>query len=272
MCVFGQSGTQRDRIVLPRINQRAWHNFPQELRLNVSIYLPACYSTEPMQPEPQSELAIPRGLLKESVARRLRDEILSARIAPGEKIVEGKWAREYGVAQISIREALNILAAQGFVTKGHGRSARVLKLEDADIIHIYQVRGVLEGLAARIIAQRKLPVDDLESALKNIETSVAVGSLSGVVESVQRFHILLLEKSGNSVLREHGKRLLVPLYAFTHMRAAAKKLDNTPWQKQLSLHRLIVDVLQQGYPELAEQTLVHVTNSFLESALAVWAH
>jgi DNA-binding FadR family transcriptional regulator len=46
---------------------------------------------------------------------------------PGEKIVEGAWARQYGVAQLSIREALNILMAEGFVTKGHGRSARVLK-------------------------------------------------------------------------------------------------------------------------------------------------
>ncbi len=113
-----------------------------------------------------------RGLLKENVAQRLREEILAARIAPGEKIVEGKWAREYGVAQISVREALNILAAQGFVTKGHGRSARVLKLERADIIHIYQVRGVLEGLAARLIAEDKLPVDDLELAFDEIHHAI----------------------------------------------------------------------------------------------------
>ncbi len=160
-----------------------------------------------------------RGLLKESVAQRLREEILAARISPGEKIVEGKWAREYGVAQISVREALNILAAQGFVTKGHGRSARVLKLERADIIHIYQVRGVLEGLAARLITED----------------------------------------------------LLVPLYAFTLMKALVKKLDAGPWERQLRLHRLIIDVLQQGNPHLAEETLIHVTNLFLHAALEVWA-
>ncbi len=225
-----------------------------------------------MQTDPAQDVAVPRGLLKENVALRLREEILAARIAPGEKIVEGKWAREYGVAQSSIREALNILAAQGFVNKGHGRSARVLKLEDSDIIHIYQVRGVLEGLAARIITERKLPVDDLEAALERIQKATASGSLSEVVESIQGFHILLLQKSGNPVLCEHGTRLMLPLYAFTHMRAAAKKLDTSPWEKQIPLHRLIVDVLQHGNPSLAEQTLIHVTNSFLESALAVWAH
>src|SRR5438270_11106256 len=172
-----------------------------------------------------------RGLLKENVAQRVREEILAAGIAPGKKIVEGKWAREYGVAQISVREALNILAVQGFVTKGHGRSARVLKLEKADIIHIYQVRGVLEGLAARLITEDKLPVDDMEVALNDIRHSVNTGDLRQCIESVQRFHMLLFEKPRNSVLREHGRRLLVPLYAFTLMRALVNKLDTGPWER-----------------------------------------
>jgi hypothetical protein len=46
--------------------------------------------------------------------------------------------------------------------------------------------------------------------------------------------------------------------------------DAVAWEKQLRLHRLIIDVLQQGNPHLAEQTLIHVTNSFLHSALEVW--
>ena len=234
-----------------------------------SAFAFAWYITRPMHTEQNAVAA--RGLLKENVAQRLREEILAARISPGEKIVEGKWAREYGVAQISVREALNILAAQGFVTKGHGRSARVLKLERADIIHIYQVRGVLEGLAARLISEDKLPVDDLEAAFNEIQRSVGTGDLRQVIESVQRFHMLMLEKPRNSVLREHGRRLLVPLYAFTLMKALVKRLDVGPWERQLRLHRLIIDVLQQGNPPLAEQMLIHVTNLFLHAALEVWA-
>jgi DNA-binding transcriptional MocR family regulator len=82
-----------------------------------------------------------RALLKQSLAARLRDEILQGRIAPGPKIIEGRWARHFGVAQLSIREALNILAAEGFVTKRHGRGARVLTLTETDILHIDQIRG-----------------------------------------------------------------------------------------------------------------------------------
>ena len=55
----------------------------------------------------QEDAHEPRGLLKENIAVRLREEILAGRIAPGEKIVESRWARQYGVAQVSIREALN---------------------------------------------------------------------------------------------------------------------------------------------------------------------
>jgi hypothetical protein len=56
------------------------------------------------------------------------------------------------------------------------------------------------------------------------------------------------------------------------MRALAKKLDTSPWAKQLPLHRLIVDVIRLGTPSVAEQTLIHVINSFLGAALTVWAH
>ena len=220
----------------------------------------------------QEDTAEPRGLLKENIAARLREEILGGRIIPGEKIVEGRWARQYGVAQVSIREALNILTAEGFVTKGHGRSARVLKLSDPDIIHIYQVRGALEGLAARIAAQRCLPVDDLEAILKRLQQAVQLDDLRKVVESVQDFHVRLLEKPGNSFLEEQGRRLVVPLYAFTLMRGLAKNLDTSPWGRQLPLHQMIIDVIRLGDPYVAELTLIHVTNSFLEAALSVWAH
>ncbi|HEX4489385.1 MAG TPA: GntR family transcriptional regulator [Terriglobales bacterium] len=225
-----------------------------------------------MDATPQETAAEPRGLLKENIAAKLREEILAGRIAPGQKIIEGRWARQYGTAQVSIREALNILTVEGFVTKGHGRSARVVNLDDADITHIYGVRGVLEGLAARTITQEKLPVDDLEAAFSALQEAVKSNDLRRVIGCVQRFHLLLLEKPGNPFLQEHGRRLVIPLYAFTLMRALAKNLDTSAWDKQLSKHRLIIDVIQLGNPSLAEQTLIYVTNSFLEAALTVWAH
>jgi len=84
-------------------------------------------------------------------------------------------------------------------------------------------------------------------------------------------------------LEEYG-RLVLFLNTFTLMRAAGKfeyfhphasagkKDDTSPWVKQLPLRRLIIDVIRLGHPHVVEQTLIHVTNSFLEAPLTVWAH
>jgi DNA-binding GntR family transcriptional regulator len=213
-----------------------------------------------------------RSLLKQNLAMQIRAEILLGTIAPGEKIIEGRWARHFGVAQVSIREAINILTTEGFVTKGHGRSARVLKLKESDIIHIYQVRGVLEGLAARIITERRLPLQDMESALVDIQDAVARNDPLKVVDCIQVFHLCLLEKAGNSFLFESGRRLIVPLLAFTRMRVQAKNLDAAPWVPQVPNHQRILDALRMGDAHLAEQIVIHIMSLFLKSALTVWAH
>ena len=127
-------------------------------------------------------------------------------------------------------------------------------------------------MAARIIAEKKMPVDDFEAALAELEKAVHKNDLRLVVDRVQHFHLLLLEKPGNPFLQEQSRRLIVPLYAFTLMRALAKNLNVGPWALQLSHHRLIIDVIKLGNPLLAEQTLIHMTNFFLQAALTVWAH
>jgi hypothetical protein len=73
-------------------------------------------------------------------------------------------------------------------------------------------------------------------------------------------------------LEEYGRRLVVSLYAFTLRRALAQKIDTSHYAKQLPLHRLIIDSIRLGDPHVAEQTLIHVTNSFLEAPLIVLAH
>ena len=98
---------------------------------------------------PNISLNTDNGLLKLSVVERLRKEILNGRLHLGARIVEGKWAIKFGVAQASIREAVNILAQAGFVSKPSGRSARVIHLSENDVVHIYRLRGALEGLAMR---------------------------------------------------------------------------------------------------------------------------
>jgi len=107
----------------------------------------------------------PSPLVKNTLATQLREEIMQGHLAPGQRIIEGYWAERLGVAQTSVREAINLLIAEGFVTKASGRSARVTSYSTADIAHIYELRGALEG---RLTAERKPELGSLETALREM--------------------------------------------------------------------------------------------------------
>ena len=92
------------------------------------------------------------GLVKKTLAERLLAEIMKGTLSPGTRIIEGKWAQQFGVAQGTIREAINILERDGFVTKEWGRSARVVNLTEKDVVELYQMRNAVEGLAANLAA------------------------------------------------------------------------------------------------------------------------
>src|SRR3989475_2273809 len=108
------------------------------------------------------------GLVKHDLAGRLRNEIMNGSLATGVRIVEGKWAQKFGVAQGSIREAINILAVEGFVSKESGRSARVVHLTERDVAQMYELRGALEGLAARLAVQMRPNLSKIQAALASM--------------------------------------------------------------------------------------------------------
>src|SRR5580698_2270395 len=101
-------------------------------------------------------------LIKQSLAAKLREEIIEGHLSPGQRIIEGYWARKFGVAQTSVREAINLLISEGFATKASGRSARVTSYSEADIAQIYELRGALEGLAARLATERQVDLTPLQ--------------------------------------------------------------------------------------------------------------
>src|ERR1700740_3554020 len=104
-----------------------------------------------------------RDLRKHEIAEQLLAEIVGGTLAPGEQISERTWAAKFGVAQASIREAINILARDGFVTKESGQSARVVNLSEEDVVQLYQVRAGLEGMAGYLAASAGADVSYLQS-------------------------------------------------------------------------------------------------------------
>jgi DNA-binding GntR family transcriptional regulator len=219
---------------------------------------------------PNASLIADNGLLKHSLAERLRQEILDGTLPLGTRIVEAKWAIKFGVAQASIREAINILAQAGFVSKASGRSARVTHLSEDDVVHIYQLRGAVEGLAARLAAEAKPNLNPLQATMDVMRESASAGNCEALLDCDLLYHLELCELSGNPHVIQHARRILLPFFAFVRMRVAASGQETSAWDKDLEAHQRIIDLIREGEGEIAEQYVKKAMERFAKTAYDNW--
>ena len=208
--------------------------------------------------------------LKDSLAERLRDQIMRGQLRPGARIVESFWAQQFGVAQISVREAINLLIADGFVTKSTGRSARVVHFSREDVAQIYELRAVLEGLAAGLAARNKIELSPLRSAIQEMRKAVTQGKTRELLSADLQFHLELCRLAGNQQLLSHARSLLVPLFAFIAVRAAHVRADPHAWQEDLARHERILEVIHAGDPLSAEFSVRAILQQFAGRAQEIW--
>ena len=97
--------------------------------------------------------------LAQTVTDALRTEIMQGRFKPGEKLQEMTLSKMLNVSRTPIRAALNGLAAEGLLEYQPNRGYTVRSLNADRLIAVFDLRGVLEGLAARLAAEKGLPAD-----------------------------------------------------------------------------------------------------------------
>src|SRR5262245_36169077 len=89
-----------------------------------------------------------------NVALRLREMILRGDLAPGERLAEIALAERLGVSRTPIRQALPALAREGLLSAAGRRGYVVRSFSPEEVLDAIETRGVLEGLAARRVAER----------------------------------------------------------------------------------------------------------------------
>ena len=104
------------------------------------------------------------------VGQKIRGQILDGKLRPGERLVEDRLSAELGVSRVPVREALRELSAEGLVRIERNRGASVTEVTPAMVAELVEVRALLEGLNARLAAQRHDPeiVRQLGEVLKQI--------------------------------------------------------------------------------------------------------
>ncbi len=219
-------------------------------------------------PAPSSLATV--GLVKKTLAEKLLAEIMNGNLSPGTRIIEGQWARHFGVAQGTIREAINILERDGFVAKESGRSARVINLTEKDVVQLYQLRSAIEGLAANLATQTQPDFSNLQSIVDGMRRAARATSATNLLDWDLKFHLELCNLSGNIHLVDYAERILIPFFAFVRLRIVREGRGVSVWGKDLESHQQIVDLLRAGDGEATEQFVKKAMVEFAKTAYDNW--
>ena len=152
------------------------------------------------------------GLLVDGVYHRLRDAILSNQLPPGTALSVPEFARRLQVSRSPIREAVQRLVYDGLAVNVAHRGAEVAGVDFADLQQLYEVREVLEGLAARLATERiaAAGLERLREILDAHEEVVDSGDERGHIEMDMAYHVGIHQAAQSAYLSEtlqriHGK-------------------------------------------------------------------
>jgi GntR family transcriptional regulator of vanillate catabolism len=142
-----------------------------------------------------------------SIVIKMREMILDGRLAPGQRVAEIPLAEQLGVSRTPIRYALGVLAGEGLVLAADKRGYIVREFTLKDIHDAIELRGVLEGMAARTLAEAGLS-PGLVIAMKDYIDQGQKVIASGWIDQMswadmnEGFHGLIVSNSGNKALKD----------------------------------------------------------------------
>ncbi len=182
-----------------------------------------------------------------TVSDRIRGQILDGRLRPGERLVEDKLSVELGVSRVPVREALLGLAMEGLVRLEPRRGATVAEVTPEIVAELVEVRALLEGLNARLAAQRHDPeiVAQLREVLTRGNAAASTGGRDLLARLNAEFHERLAEASRNSVLSDVMRGLRERTSLAFAINGGDRALED--WQE----HAGILAAVIEGDEELA---------------------
>lgn len=147
-------------------------------------------------------------------AELIREAIADGRLEPGQRLKEEVLARELGISRTPIREALLVLQTEGLVEASPNRGATVRSYELADLEDMYELRAMLEGLAAARAAARisQAQLAALVASCERFEELVGGSDVRALVAENAFFHETILAAAASERLAGMVRQVVaVPL-------------------------------------------------------------
>ena len=187
--------------------------------------------------------------LVDRVYRSLLDAISDGSLAPGERLTQEEIAQQLAVSRQPVLQALRLLKKDGFVQDAPGRGLQVAPLDVQAIRNIYQVRGALDALAARLAAQRRFRM--APQLLEAGRAAARGDNVAAMIEADLAFHRALYEAAGNPLIGEsaqlhwrHLKRVMGAVLQEMRQREAV-------WDE----HQAIADAIAAGDADRAARLI-----------------
>jgi DNA-binding GntR family transcriptional regulator len=198
---------------------------------------------------------LPDQSLADAVVDRMRTAIWSGVYAPGDRLVERRLAREFGISHIPLREALARLTEEGLVERLPRRGARVASLTPRTLEEVSSLRVVLEQFAIRRLKDRFTP--DAHAGLQAIVDEMLLAAdrhdLVRVHELDQKFHQRLWELTDHTLLIELAAQMRSRTSHF--YRAATASLGSDEVRRHAESHQQLLDLIASGDRRAAERAM-----------------
>lgn len=192
--------------------------------------------------------------LKAEIAARLRSQILEGELEPGQRVIEPELAERFGASKTPVREALQLLAAEGLVEVLPKKGYRIRTMELTDLSEILELRTLLESRAAARCA-RCADSEQIEELTQRWEAQRDALGLEPLERTLlaRDFHAGIAQAAGSH-------RLAGILEGLHHeMVRAHHVLPQLRWhlseEIELREHREILAAITAGDPERAEAAM-----------------
>jgi len=139
---------------------------------------------------------------------RIKEMILTTRLAPGQMLTETELATELAIGRMPVREALQRLAQEDLVTVVPRKGSLVTPIQVDDLQKIFELRLELEGLSGRLAADR-ITTEELDTIMAVIESAGDAHEGSAKhVEIDRAFHLRIAKATRNEYLQRAVERTL----------------------------------------------------------------
>ena len=191
--------------------------------------------------------ALESSSLVELTLRRLRHEILSGALAPGERLVEEHLTQRFGTSRAPLREALRQLAQEGLIEHLPRRGVRVAELSAADSDELFALRNVLERYAVETAFAQPgaATLTSVTAAWQLMAEAARTGDAFAENNAHQRFHVAVVALAGQRHLLMAFEPVILKLQLLmaSNLRLETEQRDAA---EGVVRHRRLLDDLATG--------------------------